>query len=193
MLFSRKIAETKRLDQASIGALYDQHASWLLGVCIHYMGNRADAEDVLHDGFLKIIANIGSFRNMEKGSLEAWMRRIIVNTALKNIRDHKKDRMTTDLDRILESTPEFDTRDEFDGYGFSQDQLMTAICELPIGYRTVFNLYVMEEFTHKQIGELLGISENTSKSQLSKARNFLRKRLLEYQMNKTYEKAESSR
>jgi RNA polymerase sigma-70 factor (ECF subfamily) len=193
MLFSRKNAESKKQDQASIGALYDKHASWLLGVCIQYMGNLGDAEDVLHDGFLKIIASIGSFQQRPQGSLEAWMRRIIVNTALKNIRDHKKDRMTTDLDRVLESTPDHEDHDEFEGYSFSREQLMHSICELPIGYRTVFNLYVMEEFTHKQIGELLGISENTSKSQLSKARNFLRKRLLEYQMNNSYEKAESSR
>jgi RNA polymerase sigma-70 factor (ECF subfamily) len=193
MIFSRKNTEAKSLDERSIGVLYDRHAPWLLGVCLHYMGNREDAEDVMHDGFLSIIRSIGGFQEKPTGSLEAWMRRIMVNTALKYLRDHKKERMTTELDPSLESLQEPDHQEDYGGCDLTQDQLMGLVCELPTGYRIVFNLYVMEEYTHKEIGELLGISENTSKSQLSKARGFLRKRLIEYQNKTNYAKAGSIR
>ncbi len=176
-----------------MGVLYDKHAPWLLGVCLRYTGNREDAEDVLHDGFMKIIRSIESFREKQTGSLEAWMRRIMVNTALNYIRDHKKEKMFTVLDPLLESLHETDDHDDFGRCDLSSDQLMDLVCALPAGYRTVFNLYVMEDYTHKEIGELLGISENTSKSQLSKARQFLRKRLFEYQNERNYAKAESNR
>jgi len=176
-----------------MGVLYDKHAPWLLGVCLRYTGNREDAEDVLHDGFMKIIRGIESFREKQTGSLEAWMRRIMVNTALNHIRDHKKEKMFTGLDPLLESLHETDDHDYFGGCDLSSDQLMDLVCTLPAGYRTVFNLYVMEDYTHKEIGELLRISENTSKSQLSKARQFLKKRLFEYQNERNYAKAESNR
>lgn len=160
---------------------------------MQYLGNREDAEDVLHDGFIKIIRKIGSFKKTKTGSLEAWMRRIMVNTALKYIRDHKRERMTANLDKLLDNALELDGNDDFDESGVPPDFLMKLICELPIGYRTVFNLHVMEDYTHKEIGNLLGITENTSKSQLSKARALLRKRILEYQIETNYEKAVSSR
>jgi RNA polymerase sigma-70 factor (ECF subfamily) len=101
--------------------------------------------------------------------------------------------MTTVFYPGLEIQDEFDDLDAFGKYDFSKDQLMEFICKLPTGYRIVFNLYVMEKYTHKEIAKLLGISENTSKSQLSKARNFLRKRLGEYQNEMNYAKAESNR
>jgi len=193
MLFSRKNTEAKRSGQGPVGVLYDRHAPWLLGVCLSYTGNREDAEDVLHDGFMKIIRSIGSYKEKQPGSLEAWMRRIMVNTALKYIRDHKKERMSTELDSNLENLQESGDQNDFEGSDLTKDQLMDLICELPAGYRTVFNLYVMENYTHKEIGEMLGIAENTSKSQLSKARSFLRKRLNEYQNKKNYAKAEFNR
>jgi len=193
MLFSRKNTEAKSPSQGSVGILYDRHAPWLLAVCLYYMGNREDAEDVLHDGFMKIIWNIGNFREKQPGSLEAWMRRIMVNTALKYLRDHKKERMSTELDKDLENLQESGDQDDFGGWNLTRNQLMDLICELPTGYRTVFNLYVMENYTHKEIGEVLGIAENTSKSQLSKARSFLRKRLIEYQKTTNYAKAEFNR
>jgi RNA polymerase sigma-70 factor (ECF subfamily) len=193
MIFSKRNKKVNGLDQASIGILYDRHSPWLFGVCLQYMGNREDAEDVLHDGFMKIILNIGDFKEQQPGSLEGWMRKIMVNTALKYIRDHKKERMSTELYPGLDIQDDFNDQDDFNGYDFSKDQLMEFISELPVGYRTVFNLYVMENYTHKEIGELLGIAENTSKSQLSKARCFLRKLLSEYQNEMNYAKAESNR
>jgi len=193
MIFSRKNTSAKSPDLASIGKLYDNHAPWLLAVCLRYTGKREDAEDVLHDGFMKIIRSIGSFHEKQTGSLEAWMRRIMVNTALNYIRDHKKKKMVTEIDPVLEQMQDQDDNDDPGGCDLSQDQLLSLICELPDGYRTVFNLFVMEDYSHKEIAKLLEISENTSKSQLSKARNFLRKRLLEYQNITNYAKAESNR
>jgi RNA polymerase sigma-70 factor (ECF subfamily) len=193
MIFSKRNTTANGIDHESIGVLYDCHAPWLLGVCCQYMGNREDAEDVLHDGFMKIILNIGKFKERQPGSLEAWMRKIMVNTALKYIRDHKKEKVIIDLYPGLEIKDDSDDQNDFDGCDFSKDRLMGLIRELPVGYRTVFNLYVMENYTHKEIGEMLGISENTSKSQLSKARSFLRKRLKEYQKDMNYAKAEFNR
>jgi len=193
MIFSRRDTSAKNPVRDSIGALYDKHAPWLLAVCLRYTGNREDAEDVLHDGFMKIIRSIESYRDKQTGSLEAWMRRIMVNTALNYIRDHKKDPLLTGLDPVLEIVSDTDDHDDYGGWDLSREQLMELVCELPAGYRTVFNLYVMEDYSHKEIGELLGISENTSKSQLSKARTFLKKRLLEYQKVINYAKAESNR
>jgi len=160
---------------------------------MRYTGNREDAEDVLHDGFMKIIRNIESFREKQNGSLEGWMRRIMVNTALNYIRDHKKDRLLIEPDLPADNAGEENDHAAYDEWDLSREQLMGMICELPQGYRTVFNLYVMEEYTHKEISGLLGISENTSKSQLSKARNFLKRRLLEYNKVVNYAKAESDR
>jgi|GEM_PF-234423 RNA polymerase sigma-70 factor, ECF subfamily len=193
MIFSRRDTSAKNPARDSIGALYDKHAPWLLAVCLRYTGNREDAEDVLHDGFMKIIRSIETYTEKKTGSLEGWMRRIMVNTALNCIRDHKKDPLLTALEPVLESVSDTDDADDYGGWDLTRDQLMELVCKLPAGYRTVFNLYVMEDYSHKEIGELLGISENTSKSQLSKARNFLRKRLLEYQKEINYAKAESNR
>ena len=193
MIFSRRDTSAKNPGRDSIGALYDKHAPWLLAVCLRYTGNREDAEDVLHDGFMKIIRSIDSYREKQTGSLEGWMRRIMVNTALNYIRDHKKDPLLTGPEPLPDSMSEDDDHDEYGGWDLSREQLMELVCELPAGYRTVFNLYVMEDYSHKEIGELLDISENTSKSQLSKARTFLKKRLFEYQKVINYAKAESNR
>jgi len=193
MIFTRRKTEVKSPNQASIGALYDNYAPWLLGICLRYTGNREDAEDVLHDGFMKVIRSISNFKENQTGSLEAWMRKIMVNTALNFIRDQKKEKMFTELDPVLEKATDQEDHDDYGGYDFSKEQLMDLVCSLPAGYRTVFNLYVMEDYSHREIADLLGISENTSKSQLSKARNFLRKRLLEYKNEPNYAKAGSNR
>ncbi|MGA3013223.1 MAG: sigma-70 family RNA polymerase sigma factor [Bacteroidales bacterium] len=193
MLFSGRTKKAKALDKKYIGELYDNHAPWLLGVCLSYIGNHDDAEDVLHDGFVKIISNIEKFKRRQPGSLEAWMRRIMVNTALSFLRDHRKEKMTVDFHQDMAIRDETDDESLFDNYNYSRDQLMSFICELPEGYRTVFNLFVMENYSHKEIAYLLGISENTSKSQLLKARRFLKKCLEEHKNEIKYAKAESNR
>ncbi|MCX6247955.1 MAG: RNA polymerase sigma factor [Bacteroidetes bacterium] len=166
--------------EESAESLYVRYSPALLSVCLRYCGNLADAEDVLHDGFIKIIRNLPKFRPGPQGSLEAWMRRIMVNTSLNHIRDHAKERKFLDIDpiseRINNDEPEETSFDELAGK-VNPDKVMELICELPTGYRTVFNMYVFESYSHREIAHFLNCSENTSKSQLSKARGILRKEL----------------
>jgi RNA polymerase sigma-70 factor, ECF subfamily len=166
----------------ALETLYDRFAPPLLSLCFRYAGNMQDAEDILHDGFIKIIKNLPDFQPRPDGSLEAWMKRIMTNTALNFIRDHAKERKLLDLDKIQhkinlseEETTDFDLAH----LPVNQDQILQMIAELPAGYRTVFNLYVFEEFSHKEICEKLNCTESTSKSQLSKARAVLRARISE--------------
>ena len=166
----------------ALETLYDRYAPALLSLCFRYAGNMQDAEDILHDGFIKVIRNLSSFEPRPDSSLEAWMKKIMTNTALNFLRDHAKERKQVDIDRIGERMIFSDDDPvEFDlaHLPVSQDQILQFIAELPAGYRTVFNLYVFEEYSHKEIGERLNCSENTSKSQLSKARALLRARISE--------------
>jgi len=181
-------------ERDAIEALYDRYAPSLLSVCFRYCGNRDDAEDILHDGFIKIIRKIHTFKVRSNGTLESWMRRIMVNTALNFLRDRSKEKNFIAIDPI-EDRIEFPDEREADTVemyqGVDQEQIMQLICELPAGYRTVFNLYVFEEYGHREIAALLGCSENTSKSQLSKARALLRKKmnqLVSIKTSTTYEK-----
>ena len=168
----------KRTD--AIKLLYEKHAPSLLSLCLRYCGNIEDAEDVLHDGFIKIIKNLHTFRDREDGSFTGWMKRIMVNTSLNLIRDRSKENKFIDIDPLVEKivVPEEEETDSlFNTESFSQEMIMKMICELPAGYRTVFNMYVFEDYTHREIAGILNFSENTSKSQLSKARAMLKKKL----------------
>jgi RNA polymerase sigma-70 factor (ECF subfamily) len=161
-------------------SLYVRYSPVLLSVCLRYCGNLADAEDVLHDGFIKIIRNLPGFKIKGNGTLEAWMKRIMVNTALNFIRDHAKEKRFLDIDPLSERIGAEETEDNwFEALAgkINPDQVMEMVCGLPAGYRTVFNMYVFEFYSHREIAEFLGCTENTSKSQLSKARGLLRKQL----------------
>jgi RNA polymerase sigma factor (sigma-70 family) len=183
MMFSHKNTTTKSTEKA-IGLLYDRYAPWLLGVCLRYTGNRENAEDVLQEGFIKIILAYEKFK--PTGNFESWMRRIMVNTALNYIRDHEKEKLFIDLEPAMEVLHD---PEDYDNDDYTQDQLMELISTLPVGYRMVFNLYVLEDYSHKEIAEMLRISENTSRSQLLKARSLLRKRLFELKKEIKYAKA----
>jgi RNA polymerase sigma-70 factor, ECF subfamily len=180
---------------SAIETLYDRYAPTLLGVCFRYCGNRSDAEDILHDGFIKIIGSIRKFRLRSDGSPEAWMRRIMVNTALNFLRSRLKEKNFVDIDPIIERIDMHDEEEAEPEAVYMQldrGQVMGMICELPAGYRTVFNLFVFEQYGHREIADMLGCSENTSKSQLSKARALLRKKmneLVNVNASPTYEKA----
>lgn len=157
--------------QESNTRLYKDFAPKMYGICLRFAGNRMDADDILQEGFIKVFKNITEFQN--KGSFEGWIRRIMVNTA---INFHKR--------RVrIASTEETDLREvsqsvDADIFSIlSQDELLNMIRELPNGYRTVFNLNVIEGYTHKEIAEMLGISDNTSKSQLVRARRILQKKV----------------
>ena len=180
-ILGKAVKENHLSDDNLPAMLYEKHAPALLSLCMRYCGNIQDAEDVLHEGFIKIIRNIQSFKDTGKGSFEGWMRRIMVNTALNYIRDHAKERKILDIDPILDK---IDTGSEEDDNHFFElaekidpKVVMEMIGELPPGYRTVFNMYVFESYSHKEIAQTLHCSENNSKSQLSKARALLRKKL----------------
>lgn len=151
--------------------LFDKFAPKMLVVCQRYMPSVEEAEDVLQDGFVKIFQKVSEFK-ME-GSLEGWVRRIMVNTALDALRKNKKLLGDVSVDDVSYKISFHDT-------GFEEmdvAHLMRMIHALPDGYRVVFNMFAIEGFTHKEIADVLGVSENTSKSQYSRARAFLRNQL----------------
>lgn len=157
--------------------LYEQYAGRMLGVCIRYMGNRELAQDILHDGFLKIFSSFDKFTWRGEGSLRAWMERVIVNTALQYLRKNDVMNLTTEIEEYQESCSEPEAADMEQ---IPHSVLMKFIGDLPEGYRTVFNLYVFEEKSHKEIAKVLGINERSSASQLSRAKGTLVKRVKEY-------------
>lgn len=176
------VREIRRNRKEAPEALYDRYATTLLSICLRYCGNLQDAEDVLHDGFIKILKSTGTFKPKSSGSYEGWMKRVMINTALNFLRDRDREKRFLAFEPIQERIAE--EPEEENLLGDVQDQvskelMMKMICELPPGYRTVFNLYVFEEYSHKEIAEKLQLSENTSKSQLSKARTLLRKKIYE--------------
>lgn len=155
-------------------ALYRQYQAKMYGVCLRYAKCREDAKDLLQDGFVKVFTNIQNFRG--EGSLEGWVRRIIVHTCIGQYR-RKREILTINIDAAHHV--QVDTRALA---RLSQHEILMLIQSLPNGYRTVFNLYAVEGYSHQEIGEMLGITVGTSKSQLARAKKMLQRRL-----NKLYE------
>ncbi len=155
--------------------LYRKYAPAMLAVCLRYAQTRDEAEDILQEAFLKIFQHIGTYRN--EGSFEGWMKRIMINHALNYFRKKRRTPFLEDIATVSES--------EFADPGdtpaihapVSADTLIRLIQTLPPGYRIVFNLYVFEEYSHREISRELSISENTSKTQLLKARRMLRRKI----------------
>ncbi len=152
-------------------ALFDKFAPKMLAVCQRYLRNNQEAEDVLQDGFVKVFQKIVDFK-ME-GSLEGWIRRIVVNTALDTIRKNKKLLDDVQVEEVQYKVSFTDH--QFDGMDLAQ--LLKMIDAMPDGYRIVFNMFAIEGYSHKEIADTLGVTENTSKSQYSRARAFLRTQL----------------
>ena len=150
---------------------------------MRYANDRDTAEEMLQEGFIKIFDKLDAFDY--KGSFEGWIRRIIANTAIDHIRKSKKDPMLTDNDEDFKLGAENPVieKEEEELSEIRAEMAIEAIQELSPAYRAVFNLYVMEEYTHKEIAEILGISEGTSKSNLAKAKANLQKILKERFMN----------
>jgi RNA polymerase sigma-70 factor (ECF subfamily) len=155
-----------QLDILAQNELYRRYAGKMMAVCMRYARDRDAAADIMQDGFVKVFINLKSFKG--EGSFEGWIKRIMINTALKQYRKDLKFKNDVDIDSAYSVTFESDIVSRL-----SAKELMEHIQDLPDGYRTIFNLYVIEGFQHNEIGELLGISEGTSKSQLSRARNYL--------------------
>ncbi|MBC8154580.1 MAG: RNA polymerase sigma factor [Bacteroidetes bacterium] len=151
--------------------LYERYAGKLFVVCKRYIKDADAAEDVLQDAFVKVFKHIESFRF--ECPLEAWLKRIVINTALKQLRKQKPWENTTDIDEVASLLPQADTSLPALNYKY----LLQLIQELPPGCQTVFNLYAIEGYNHPEIAELLGISEGTSKSQFFRARALLQQKL----------------
>jgi RNA polymerase sigma-70 factor (ECF subfamily) len=152
--------------------LYDRYSRMLLGVCLRYAADRAEAEDILQDSFLKIFYSIKDFNG--SGSFAGWLRKIAVNTAITHYHKNLKYRYHVEIEEYVSvETGVTSFEEDF----FNSDELYKVMNELPTGYRMVFNLYAVEGYKHKEIAEMLGIDANTSKSQYSRAKAVLRDKL----------------
>lgn len=169
---SELIRQCKRQDRRAQKLLYEQQAPIMLTVCRRYISDSDMAEEMMLSGFVKVFGKMDQFKG--DGSFQGWIRRIMVTTCLEWIRNNKKLYKEVDLDEINPAI-DFETADQ----SLEADDLMQMIEELPQGYRTIFNLYAIEGYNHKEIAEQLEISVNTSKSQLSRARSLLQKKLAE--------------
>ena len=164
--------EGNRRDQE---LLYRRHAGKLYAVCLQYSGNDDEAKDILQEGFIKIFENLHNYKF--EGSFEGWMRRITVNTALEKYRSRNNLYKVEDIDQIAETDSEPDAEDYS---GLEASDLLGIIRELPPKYRMIFNLYAIEGYSHKEISKMVNISEGTSKSNLSRARIILQRRVGSY-------------
>ena len=150
--------------------LYDRYAGPMMGVCMRYLKNEMDAEEVLINGFMKVYLHVGRFE--QKGSFEGWVRRIMVNEALQHLRKQEPMHLAIEKEHNYLASEDASADSEM-----TAEEMMELLLELPAGYRAVFNLYAIEGYSHKEIAEMLNISEGTSKSQLSKARAMLQRML----------------
>ena len=153
--------------------LYDRLAPRMFPVCIRYVGDRTVAEDILQDGFITLFTRLDSYKG--EGSFEGWARKIFITTALMYLR--KKDALKMSDDLEVARGLKTDIVGQVENIGFKE--LMNLVTSLPPGFRTVFNMYAIEGYSHKEIAETLGISEVTSRSQFSRARALLQSKIKE--------------
>ncbi len=167
------VESCRKGDRASQKALYDRLAPRMYPICIRYAGDREVAQDILQDGFMTLFTKLEDYKG--DGSFEGWARRIFVTTALMYLRKKDALKMSDELDAVRGMKSDTVTQMQDLGY----KELMELIMSLPPGFRTVFNLYAIEGFSHKDISEMLGISETTSRTQLSRARTWLQNKIKE--------------
>jgi RNA polymerase sigma-70 factor (ECF subfamily) len=154
--------------------LFEQYAGKMMSVCLRYANDSMEAEDIMQDGFIKVFQYLHQFKF--EGSFEGWIRRIIVNTAIRHL--EKKKIQFKDIDESGAHVPKLDP------YAYShlgQDDLLKLINQLPEGYKVVFNLNVIEGYSHEEIAEMLHIQPGTSRSQLVKARKMLQQQIIQLQ------------
>jgi RNA polymerase sigma factor (sigma-70 family) len=161
----------KRGERKAQESLYRVLASKMMGVCIRYAKDTYEAEDMLQMGFVKVFTKVVEFRG--DGSFEGWIRRIMVNTAIETYRKNLRTMNVVDIDEVYDQP-----QSTFDMSQLETKDLMKLIQQLSSGYRMVFNMYVIEGYSHREIGEALGITEGASKSQLSRARAILKEKLI---------------
>ena len=160
-------------DRSAQRMLYERYASVMYPVCVRYLG-REDAKDVLQDGFLTVFDKIGTYKG--EGSFEGWMRKLFVNASLMHLRKTDVLRRTEDIDEVPEAggVLEHGVLEQI-----SSREILDLVAGLPAGLRSVFNLFVMEGYSHAEVGALLGITEQSSRSQLSRARSLLQEKIKE--------------
>lgn len=161
----------RRGDRKAQKAIFDRLSPKMLSVCLRYVGDRDVAYDMLQDGFVTLFTKIGQY--LGEGSFEGWARKVFVNTCLAWLRKNDALKMSDGIDKAEGIISEAATALEDIGY----KDIMATISELPPGFRTVFNMYAVEGYNHKEIAEELGISEVTSRTQLSRAKSMLQEKL----------------
>lgn len=158
--------------------MYEEFAPQLFAVCVRYCKDRTEAEDLLHEGFIKIFEKIEQYRG--EGVIGAWLRRIMVNTVIDELRNRQKITYIDDTERVFGNYAddiEVEQDDEKDFYDVDINQVFELVKQMPEKYKMVFNLYVVEKYSHEKIASKLGISTGTSKSNLSRARKWLKGKL----------------
>jgi len=153
--------------------LYNRFAPKMYAVCLRYANNAENAQDLLQEGFVKIFRNLNRFRG--EGSFEGWIRRIFVNTSIEYYRKKTNVFSITERENLMVEDGGLNALDKL-----AEKDIIKLVQELSPGYRTVFNLYTIEGFSHKEIGVMLGISEGTSKSQLARAKGILKKKVEQF-------------
>lgn len=161
-----------RHDRRAQQELYDRYSHFLLGICLRYAADKAEAEDILQESFLKIFFNIRDFSGT--GSFIGWLRKVAVNTAITHYHRNLKFRFHVEIEEYVSvETGVSSFEEDF----FTSEELFMVLNDLPAGYRMVFNMYAIDGYKHKEIAGILGIDTNTSKSQYSRAKAALREKL----------------
>lgn len=173
------VSKLQKKDRKAQKYLYEKYSSLFYAICIRYAYSNDEADDMLQEGFIKILFNIQKY--LGKGSFEGWMKRIIVNNAVNYYHGNYKYRYHHDITELRDIKSETSDIDESE---FSYEELLGMIRELPQGYMQIFNLYAIEGYKHKEIAKMLNISENTSKSQYHRAKKCLQGKILEQRNNK---------
>jgi len=176
-LFHDIIKRCKQGDRKAQETVYNLLAGKMFAVCLRYCPNYEEARDLLHDGFVTIYTKIGQFH--QEGSFEGWVRRIFVNQAMEKWRNDNKLMMINsveDVDRQI-AVPENEVEDDWEAYQLTEAEMLELVDELPAKYKIVFNLYVIDGLSHRDIAEKIGISEGASRSNLLRARSILQKQI----------------
>lgn len=172
---ARLVALCRDGDRNAQKQVYERYVQPMMILCLRYVSDKEDAKEVLHDAFCNFFKNLGRFEYKGDGSTKAWLKKIVVNQCLMHLRSKKQFIISEEhIEKYEEAALDETTLDRM-----SIKEIMVLIHSLPAGYRTVFNLHVFEGMGHKEIGAMLHISENTSKSQLYKARMMMQKKLTE--------------
>ncbi len=176
MTLDELILKCKQQDATAQGELYKQYSGVLFAICLRYSPNYTEAEDNLQDAFITIFKKVEQYNG--KGSFEGWMKRVTVNTVLQKYRKQRT------FEIVDEGQIEDEAEVEIESEEIPLDFLLKIVQELPDRYRLVFSMYVMDGYQHKEIAEMLGISDGTSKSNLARARVILKNKIEDYNANK---------